>query len=277
MQVREQIETMSGVFTASERKLVATLLADYPFAGLDTIQTLAQRSNVSAPSVTRFIHKIGCQNYQDFQRRLIGELKESQHSPVILHSRQKPVETEFLGDFIERNAAVAVRAAEAVTEAQFKRACALLSDTKRAVFVLGGRFSDPVAQLLSRHLRQIRPNVFHLPPDQEVWPEYLLRMRARDVFVLVDVRRYQGNLQPLAEAAVRDRGSRLLLMTDRWQSPTAQLAAEILTVPIENDTAWDTYVAFVSLIEALVAQVAEQNWAATRDRIKAWDALRTDY
>jgi DNA-binding MurR/RpiR family transcriptional regulator len=41
MTVRQLIEEKSEEFTSSERKLSAALLADYPFAGLEPIQTLA--------------------------------------------------------------------------------------------------------------------------------------------------------------------------------------------------------------------------------------------
>ena len=45
--------------TASERKIANAILADYPFTGLQTIQELAERTGVSAPSITRFVSKVG--------------------------------------------------------------------------------------------------------------------------------------------------------------------------------------------------------------------------
>lgn len=47
-----------------------------------------------------------------------------------------------------------------------------------------------------------------------------------------------------------------------------------MPVPIESGTLWDTYSAARSITEALVTRIAEDNWEQTRDRIKAWDALR---
>lgn len=275
--IEKRIESLSRTFTASERKLAATLLSDYPFAGLDTIQALAKKARVSAPSITRFVHKIGCRGYQDFQRRLIAELKEARRSPVILHRTQEPVRRDFLEQFMARTAELAARAAEGVTQAQFERVCAMLGEKKRAVYLLGGRMSDPMAQILSRHLRVIRPNVHHLPPDPEVWPEYVLRMKARDVFVVIDFRRYQPKLEGLVELAVRTRGVRIVSITDRWLSPVARHAADVVVVPIENGTAWDSYIATVAMIEAMIVKIAERDWSATRNRISAWDALRLDH
>ncbi len=85
-----------------------------------------------------------------------------------------------------------------ISAGQFERVCQLLSDDKRGLYLIGGRMSDPIVQYLSRHLRQYRANVFHLPSDPEVWPEYLLRMRPKDILVTIDFRRYQKSLADLA-------------------------------------------------------------------------------
>ncbi len=84
MTVRERISTAAETLTSSERKLSTMLLADYPFAGLEPIQELAQKTTVSPPSISRFVNKLGYQGYQDFQMHLISELKQAQRSPLEL-------------------------------------------------------------------------------------------------------------------------------------------------------------------------------------------------
>jgi len=277
VQVRQRIEDASDNLTGAERKLASALLADYPFAGLETIQTLADRTKVSAPSITRFLHKIGCQGYQDFQRCLIEELKERQWSPIDIRKATLPTKAGHLADYVERAAIVARSVADNVTEDQFERVCALLSDESRSVYVLGGRISESIGTLLSRHLRQMRRHVFQLPGDPEQWPEYLLRMRSRDILVIFDFRRYQRNLEEAARLAALERQVRIVLITDKWMSPISGKASEILAVPIENGTAWDCWVGAVALVEAIIGQVSETNWEATRTRIEAWDALRLNH
>ena len=274
MDVRQQIEDMSPRLTASERKLAVVLLADYPFAGLEPIQIFAEKTHVSAPSITRFVQKLGCGGYLEFQRRLISELKEDQQSPVELRRRTGPVSDHFLGSFLDRASNIVKLAGESVTEAQFERVCAMLSDEKRSIHMIGGRISDPVAQYLSRHLRQIRKDVFHIPSDPEVWPEYLLRMRTRDVLYVVDFRRYEQRLSDLARNAAERRGAQVILVTDKWLSPISSHAREILAMPIESGTAWDSYCAAIAVTEAIITRVADQDWDATQNRIKDWDSLR---
>lgn len=105
--IRTRIREAAAQLTASERKIANAILADYPFTGLENIQELAAKTGVSAPSITRFVNKIGCGGFQDLQRQLIAELKEGRRSPLDLKSSQKPVgHSDFLSEYVARVSAV---------------------------------------------------------------------------------------------------------------------------------------------------------------------------
>ena len=71
MQVRARIAEIEEGLTPTERRLSAALMADYPFAGLDTIQSFSDHAHTSPPTISRFVTKLGFNGYQDFQRALI--------------------------------------------------------------------------------------------------------------------------------------------------------------------------------------------------------------
>lgn len=274
MMIRERIEKAADTLTIGERKLAATILSDYPFSGLSPIHELARHSEVSAPSISRFVTKIGLEGYQDFQRELISELKQGLRSPLDLHAPDRRVEGGFLKDFIAKSTSQMAMAADAITEEQFVQICSLLTDPKRRIFVLGGRISDSIARHLTFHLRLIRKDVFHLPDNAEIWPDYLLRMRHGDIIYLVDFRRYEERLERLAQQAATTRHARVVLMTDKWISPIAKHAHEVMPVPIESGTLWDTYSAALAVSEAIMTHIAEHDWDKTRTRMEAWEKLR---
>lgn len=274
MLIRERIEKAAETLTIRERKLAATILSDYPFSGLSPIHELARHSEVSAPSISRFVTKIGLDGYQEFQRELISELKQGLQSPLDLHAPDRRVEGGFLKDFIAKSTSQMAMAADAITEEQFLQICNLLTDPKRRIYVLGGRISDTIARHLTFHLRLIRKDVFHLPGNTEMWPDYLLRMRQGDILYLVDFRRYETRLERLARQAAQTQHVRIVLMTDKWISPIAKYAHEVMPVPIDSGTLWDTYSAALAVSEALVTHIAEHNWDKTRARIEAWEELR---
>lgn len=274
MMIRERIVKAADTLTTGERKLAATILSDYPFSGLSPIHELARHSEVSAPSISRFVTKIGLEGYQEFQRELISELKQGLRSPLELHAPDRPVEGGFLKDFIAKSTSQMAMAADAITEEQFIRICNLLSDPKRRIYILGGRISDTIARHMTFHLRLIRKDVYHLPSDAEMWPDYLLRMRQGDILYLVDFRRYEPRLERLADQAMQQGQARIVLMTDKWISPIARHAREVMPVPIDSGTLWDTYSAALAVTEAIVTRIAEHDWDTTRARMEAWETLR---
>jgi DNA-binding MurR/RpiR family transcriptional regulator len=273
--IRAKIREAAAQLTASERKIANAVLADYPFTGLQSIQELAAKTGVSAPSITRFVSKIGCSGFQDLQRQLIAELKEGQRSPLDLKSSQTPVgHSEFLAEYVRRVSSVMTEMTQTVSQAQFDIMSALLADPSRNVFLLGGRVSDSIATFLSIHLRQIRSGIYHMSDNPELWPEYVLRMRRKDVVIIFDFRRYQMSLARLAETIAAKRGATIVIVTDKWMSPAVRSANHIVALPIDAGTAWDTVAAAMALVEALIVRVSEADWEATQQRINNWDEIR---
>ena len=275
MQIREMLEDMSDQLTPAERQLTSVLLADYPFAGLEPIQDLSKRAHISAPSISRFVNKLGFAGFQEFQQRLVKELKEGQRSPIDLQGEGALDSAAPLASYFSHIEALNKEMVERVPASQFNRLVDLLIDPKRTIFMIGGRMSDTIAEFFVRHLRQIRAGVVHIPSDQELWPEYLLRMRARDVLLIIDFRRYQANLARLS-AQARGRKVQTVVITDKWITPAAKGATELISVPIASGTVWDSYLPAFALIEALLVPMAERDWDATKKRISEWDMLRDD-
>ncbi|MCV2401845.1 MurR/RpiR family transcriptional regulator [Marinomonas sp. C2222] len=275
MTIKDRIEEMFSQLTATEQRLGTAILADYPFAGLQPINELAEKTKVSPPTISRFVAKLGCAGLQEFQQLLISELKESQRSPVDLKRTSAPVEGAYLAGFMARVEGLVKQTTESITEAQFERTCNLLADTSHRLFIIGGRMSDAIAVYAFKHFRQIRTKVYHIPADPEEWPEYLLQMQPKDVLLVINFRRYQDNLSDLAEQARKQRSANIILMTDPWLSPVAQWSKEVLTLPINSNTVWDCYAPAFGVMEAILTYVAELDWDRTKNRIEAWDVSRS--
>src|ERR671921_746545 len=78
----ERIRHEMDAFTPSEKRAAHLLLSHYPFAGLDTVAEFASRAGISAPSVLRFVTRLGFSGFPDFQRHLRGELEAQLKSPL---------------------------------------------------------------------------------------------------------------------------------------------------------------------------------------------------
>jgi DNA-binding MurR/RpiR family transcriptional regulator len=72
--VAETVDRRLNELRPAERRAAVTLLADYPGAGLGTMADLAQRAEVSPPSVMRFAPGLGYDGFTAVQSALREEL-----------------------------------------------------------------------------------------------------------------------------------------------------------------------------------------------------------
>jgi DNA-binding MurR/RpiR family transcriptional regulator len=257
--VATRLRAREGGLTGAERKVAQALLAHYPAAGLAPIAELAARADVSAPSVVRFVAKLGYDGYADFQRRLRRELEAA----------SAPQDTGFAGQ-AAGNVSDTLRGID--TQA-FEAATSLLANTKRPVYLIGGRFTDALARYMATHLAILRGGVKHSPSNTGAWCDQLLDIRRNDVLVAFDVRVYQEPVIALAKAAAR-RGATVILMTDETHSPAARHAAHVLSARTEGPCDWRSNVAMLALVEAMIAAVTARLGNAARERIADYERMR---
>lgn len=275
MLVRDVIKRSLPGLTPSQRKIANAILADYPFAGLQTIQDLSARLGVSAPSVSRYVNRLGYCGFQEFQLALIDELREGSRSPVDIRANVADAPSgAFLSDYARRFARVAELMGNTIPNEQLSVVADLLGDRTRRIYLRGGRVSDCLARFLSIHLKQIREGVRHMPDDLEAWPEIVLSLRRQDVVVMFDFRRYQPSLERLAASVAAQGRGTIVLVTDKWQSPIARHSSQVVALPIDVGTAWDTAACPMAFIEAIIVIVADRDWPKAQGRIENWDCVR---
>jgi len=274
--IAEQVRERLHEFTATERKAAHVLLATYPLAGLEPVADFAERAGVSAPSILRFVARLGFQSYPDFQKRLREELEAQLKSPLMKASFDAGAigtDSPLLDRF---RAAVESNLAETfahIPPGEFDAVTELMSDPKRRIYMIGGRFTDPLARYLAAHLRIVRTRVIHLAGQVENLRDQVLDMRKNDVLVVFDMRRYQPDIVALARLA-SSRGVRIVLVTDQWLSPVSRVATHILSAHISVPSNWDSNVAPMALIEALMTAVTERLWPSAKTRIVEIEKLR---
>lgn len=274
--VAELIHRYVGELTPSERKSARSLLARYPWNGLEPLATFAQLAGVSHPTILRFIAKLGFNGYADFQANLRAELEAQLASPLSKHREEhvaRPRAADFLDEFAHRVCENIQKSFTLLPREEFDGAANLLAEQTNAVYLLGGRLTDPLATYLYNHLRILRPRVQHIVGPAVSWAEYLLDMDRHSVLVVIDIRRYQDDVVQLAREAAR-RKAQVVLMTDRWLSPIAGVSRHVLAGRVEAPSTWDSIAALTAVAEALITAVNDRTWGYLEDRIGELERLR---
>ncbi|MBN9022895.1 MAG: MurR/RpiR family transcriptional regulator [Rhizobiales bacterium] len=259
--------------TPSERKAAQALVASYPMLGLETVSRFAGQAGVSAPTILRFVARLGFASYAAFQRRLMAEVEARLLSPLAKADAGAAKARHPRAGFADAVAGNVAETFRRLPAGEFEAVATLLADPRRPLHLLGGRFTDALALYMTAHLRILRPTVGHLAGQRANWRDQLLDMGSRDVLFLIDIRRYQDDLVELAAAAAKRRVV-VVLLTDQWLSPVARHARHVLPARVAAPSAWDSSVALLALIEALVADVTSRRGAEGRARMAAIEALR---
>ena len=274
--VAEEIRLHFDRLTPTERKPAQTLLANYPIAGLETVARFADRAGVSGPTILRLIAKLGFSGYAEFQRVLRDELQAQLESPL---TRQPPTEghgqprkKNFLNQFGEAVIDNIRQTLEAIHASEFDAVVDLLTDDRKPVNLIGGRFSSSVASYLYQHLHTLRPSVNLISGPQSGWRNHLLDTGRRHVVLVFDIRRYQSDVIRFAEESAR-RGATVVLFTDQWLSPVSGVARHVLSARVTAPSSWDSSAAMFVISEALISRVSEKLWPSVKARIEEMDRM----
>jgi DNA-binding MurR/RpiR family transcriptional regulator len=268
--VEQNIRDALSHLTAAEKKAARALLAEYPIAGLTPVAEFAKTAGTSPPTVLRFVARIGYASYPAFQQALRREIQESLLSPLD-KGRPRSVEPaaapSAISETFDRIRDNLARTARDLPRAEIDEACALLGDTRSRCYLLGGRFTDSIAAYMATHLRIVRPGVQRFDGQVSTWRDQILDIRAGDVAVIFDIRRYQEDILTVARS-LADRKARIILITDQWLSPVARYARIVLPCRIDIGLTWDSSAALLALTEIIINRVTAESWDRSKERME---------
>jgi DNA-binding MurR/RpiR family transcriptional regulator len=271
--VAERIRRSLGELSKSERKVARALLSGPPTIGLESVTQLAQRADVSGPTVSRFVARLGFDNYAAFQQTLREDLSARVLSPVqVYRSHLEHPDPAPLDQAAAAMTEAVTRTLTQLSSADFERATALCADTRHRLLVAGGWSSHLLAALLTSLLRPFRPGVLNVPPVAAERTAGLADLARRDVVVLFDFRRYELDTFDFARLAL-DRGARTVLITDPWLSPIADLADAVLPAQVDGPSPFENLTPTLALVETLTTAVARRLGADGDARLDRFGAI----
>ena len=258
--------------TNAERRAARALLARYPTTGMDSVALFAQRAKVSAPTILRFVTKLGFSGYAEFRRALREEVEAQAEYPLTRPHVTGP--QSRLTDLAQSITDVVRHSFAMLVEADVARLTEMLADEKRQVFLHGGDFTEPAARHLDFHLRKMRTRVRLFSQALPRRADELAEITRRDVVILFDIRRYQADTIRTAEIA-KARGAVVALLTDQWMSEAAEVADLVFRARVDVLSPWDSLVGLIALVEAIALSIDSRQWPVARARFETIEALRS--
>jgi DNA-binding MurR/RpiR family transcriptional regulator len=264
--IREHYESLPS----SERPL-ADLLLEFPGdITLYSAGELAARAGVSNAAATRLIKRLG---YADY-RAARAEVRAAQSSgqPIYLNNSMPsaPASDDSLARQLEQDMANLRATYDALDRAALAEAIAALGEAQ-AVWCIGLRNSYFFASYLRRQLMQARAGVHLVPQPGQVLMEEVGGIGARDVAVVIGLRR-RAEITAAAMAHLSGRGVPILYVTDHRADRTARLASWVLRCRTRGVSLFDSYVGVTSLLNHVATEVVAASGDQGRRRMAEIEA-----
>jgi DNA-binding MurR/RpiR family transcriptional regulator len=250
---------------------IAHFLVEHPDEAVYlTSGELAQRAQVSQPSVTRFAVAVGFSGYPELR----GELRSRVQREVV------PAAAQGTGDLWQRAIAAEVANLQQLTASpwaadRLERIGSNLV-ASRPLLVIGLRVSRPLAELFVYFARKVHPDVRMVPPGSE-GDDVVARAREAGASWLLafGMPRYPSQLLATMQWA-RTLGLRVALLTDSPVSPLADEADDLLAAPLHTELTFDSLVGPLALTMGLLQVLVDAQPADAQRRLDAFDQHAAD-
>jgi len=272
--VAERIRSQFDQLTRAERQLANAMLGNYPVSGLGSITAIAEASDVSTPTVVRMAKKLGFKGFPELQATLRHEVEATISNPISKHNRwsDEAPDTHILNRFADAVMTNMRHTLRQLDPQEFNAVVELLAHCDGTIHIVGGRITRSLADYFFTHMQVIRDRLTLIASNSNTWPHFILNMQPGDVLIAFDIRRYERDIQQLAEMA-HSKQVKLVLFTDQWGSPAAKYATHVFHSRIEAPSAWDSSVVMLFIIEALIAAIQTDTWNETEGRMKKLEKL----
>ena len=242
-------------FSKGQKQIARFILEHYDKAAFMTASRLGVTVGVSESTVVRVATELGYDGYPHLQRALQEMIRNKLTSvqrmevagdrmggrdvlQTVLHADTDMIRVTL--DEIDRDA--------------FQGAVDALMGAKR-IYILGVRSSSALASFLGFYFNLLFENVtlVHTNSVSEIF-EQVLRVGPGDVLFGISFPRYSKRTLSAMKYA-RDRGARVIALTDSQLSPLARVADHVLLARSDMASFVDSLVAPLSVINALIVAV----------------------
>lgn len=237
------------LLTRTDKKIARIMTANYPIACLETLAKLAARADVSAPSVIRFIRKLGYPSHPEFQRMVHEDVHQALAETQAVRKEHKD-SSASADPFVD----ALLLAIDNLQQDEVDDAAKALASARDSVLCLGGRLSQSLADIFRAHLSRMRPNVETVSANPVERAERLLDVTQRDAILIFDYKPYEINTASFAQLA-SEKGATIILFTDSAMSPVAQHADYIASCDLPEMNKYSSMVPALAQLEMLVQDI----------------------
>ena len=242
-------------FSKGQKQIARFILEHYDKAAFMTASRLGVTVGVSESTVVRFATELGYDGYPHLQRALQEMIRNKLTSVQRMEvAGDRMGGRDVLQTVLHADTDMIRVTLDEIDRDDFQGAVDALMGAKR-IYILGVRSSSALASFLGFYFNLLFENVtlVHTNSVSEIF-EQVLRVGPGDVLFGISFPRYSKRTLSAMKYA-RDRGARVIALTDSQLSPLARVADHVLLARSDMASFVDSLVAPLSVINALIVAV----------------------
>jgi len=250
------IEKESAGFSKSQRKIAAFITRNYDKAAFMTAARLGNTVGVSESTVVRFAAELGYDGYPEMRKALQDMIRNRLTSVQRIEAAKGLLENQDILSAVLNSDIEQIRATmEETNRDDFNSAVDAIVRAEH-VYIFGLRSSAAIASFMGFYFNFLFENVRIVNENSvsEVF-EQILRIGKNDVMIAMSFPRYSKRTIKAMRYA-RDREATVIGITDKMNSPIAEIADIPLCARSDMVSFVDSLVGPLSLVNALIVAVS---------------------
>jgi len=271
----EQIVRLRPSLSPKKRRVADFMMEDYKRLFLTTAKEIAQKCQVSEPTITRFVMDLGFNGYGEFEQYLKGMLRDELTSVErLLKVDPETKATTTLNGYSQNTVMNLENMMKSVSEAEIKNLARMIFQAE-SVMVAGYKASSALAFYLGYLLKKIKEGV--LIDTVYAWDnlDYIAVHGKSLLLFVIAFPRYPTRAIEIIEYA-KQYQAQVVCLSDSLKSPIINLADQYVVVDMEGFSFVDPFSHIITFLGALVHEVAYTDKEATAERLsKIEDGVRS--
>ncbi|MFB7642310.1 MurR/RpiR family transcriptional regulator [Peribacillus butanolivorans] len=270
--VYQNIAGQIGGMSKSHVKIATYILENQTTVPFLTVGKLAKMSEVSDATVVRFATSLGYSGYPEMQQYMQSSVQQQLTTNDRLKMSQKVYNKETAGvyEMFQDDIANIKSTMEKLDEDAFYKAVECLLQARR-VYVIANRSAISLGVFLQYYLQMLLNNVEVLQ-SVEASSEKLYNLSEEDVVIGVSFSRYTKSTIQMFSFA-KEKNATTIAITDNLLSPLIPHADIPLTASSQMPSFIDSFVAPLSLINALIMFVGKEKQEDIHHRLEVLEDI----
>jgi len=271
----EYLEIKFETFTNTQKDLTNYLISNINDVAFFTADKIAEKVNSTPSSVIRFAKRIGYRGYPELQEDLqnliidkISVVEELETNKKFDSSKaETTIKLSLKKDFSNLNNLI-----KEINENSIKKFVNIIISSQKK-YIIANRSALSLGHFFFFQLKKMVSDVFLLSNFDDGIFDMLRELNSEDVILAISFPRFTKLTINFAQYAKKG-GAKLISITDKKTSPLHKISDICLFCPYESSAFFNSNVAAMALINAILSEMFNQRHNSTISNLKKEAVIR---